>query len=163
MPEKQQEEGQQHASAIIAADIMLVRRHFSQLKGSEASFADAFYTRLFEIAPELRSMFPADLAGQGRKLMTTLAFAIGALDRPDVLAPAVRELGTRHVGYGVTEAHFQPVATALLETLSGGVGSDFEPHGRTAWTKAVTALAGLMAEGMALATPGQDHHHHTTT
>lgn len=151
MPEKQQEAGQQHAGAIVSSDIMLVRSQFRQLKGGEASFADAFYTRLFEVAPELRPMFPADLAGQGRKLMTTLAFAIGALDRPDVLAPAVRELGTRHVGYGVTEAHFQPVGTALLDTLSDRLGSDFELSGRAAWTKAVTALAGLMAEGMTLA------------
>lgn len=150
MPEKQQASGQQHAGAIVSADIMLVRSHFSQLKGSEASFANAFYARLFEIAPELRPMFPADLAGQGRKLMTTLAFAIGALDRPEVLAPAVRELGTRHVGYGVTEAHFQPVGTALLDTLSDRLGSDFEPSGRAAWNKAVTALAGMMAAGMAL-------------
>ena len=151
MPGKQQEADRAHVDAATSADITLVRSQFSQLKGAEASFADAFYTRLFEIAPELRPMFPADLAGQGRKLMTTLAFAIGALDRPDVLAPTVRELGIRHVAYGVTEAHFQPVGTALLDTLSGRLGNDFEPHGRAAWTKAVTALAGLMAEGMALA------------
>ncbi len=151
MPSHQQAAGETEASATSAADITLVRSQFSQLKGVEASFADAFYARLFEIAPEVRPMFPADLAGQGRKLMTTLAFAVGALDRPDVLAPAVRELGTRHASYGVTEAHFQPVATALLETLSDRLGSDFEPRGRAAWTRAVTALAGLMAEGMALA------------
>ena len=153
MPRNQQEPSDGYGAAASSADIMLVRAQFSQLKGSEAGITDAFYTRLFEIAPELRPMFPADLAGQGRKLMTTLAFAIGALDRPDVLAPAVRELGTRHVGYGVTEAHFQPVAIALLETLSVRLGSDFEPRGRAAWTKAMAALAGLMAEGMALANP----------
>lgn len=154
MPANQQDASNEHDNAIKSAEIRLVRAQFGRLKGSEASFADAFYTRLFQIAPELRPMFPADLAGQGRKLMTTLAFAVGALDRPDVLAPAVRELGGRHAGYGVTEAHFQPVATALLESLSDRLGSEFGTGGRIAWTKAVTALAGLMAEGMAAAAPG---------
>ena len=153
MPGNQQDASNEHDTAIKSAEIRLVRTQFGRLKGCEASFADAFYTRLFQIAPELRPMFPADMAGQGRKLMTTLAFAVGALDRPDILAPAVRELGGRHVGYGMTEAHFEPVGRALLETLSGKLGTGFEPLGRAAWTKAVTALAGLMIEGMALAKP----------
>lgn len=129
-------------------DILTIRAHVALLKGQEEAFAADFYARLFEIAPQVRAMFRHDMAEQGRKLMTVLAFAVGALDRPDVLAPAVRRLGAQHAGYGVEMAHFQPVGAALLHTLAKWLGPGFDDAARAAWTRAITALAGLMAEGL---------------
>jgi nitric oxide dioxygenase len=129
--------------------ISLIRRQLADLKGNEAPFAAAFYARLFLLAPAVRAMFPDDLSEQGAKLMKVLAFAVGALDRPETLAPAVHALGARHVGYGATEAQFAPVAEALLDTLAAALGAEFDAGARTAWTAAITALARLMAAGMA--------------
>jgi len=61
----------------------------------------AFYDRLFTLAPELRSMFKGDLESQQRKLMDTLAFAIGNLKNPTILSGTLSSLAKRHVDYGV--------------------------------------------------------------
>lgn len=133
--------------------ITLIRSHAARLKGIENDFAAAFYARLFQIAPQLRAMFPADLAQQRIKLMTAIVFAVNALDRPETLAPALHGLGARHAGYGVTPAHFAPVAQALTDTLAAALGRSFDAAAQAAWGAALAALAALMAEGMQAAAP----------
>ncbi|MGE5148514.1 MAG: globin domain-containing protein, partial [Rhodospirillaceae bacterium] len=54
-------------------------------------------------------------------------------------------LGERHKGYGVTADHYAPVGAALLWTLEKGLGADFTPETKEAWTAAYTALAGVMS------------------
>ena len=56
----------------------------------------------------------------------------------------VQDLGKRHKGYGVTAAHYAPVGAALLWTLEKGLGPDFTPDVKAAWTETYTALAGVM-------------------
>ena len=46
-----------------------------------------------------------------------LATAVSNLHRLDTILPAVRDLGSRHRGYGVTTEHYAPVGAALLWTL----------------------------------------------
>ena len=128
--------------------IALIRSQLALTKGAEDAFAAAFYRKLFEIAPEVRVLFPADLSEQGRKLMVVLTFAVGALDRGDVLVPAVQALGARHKAYGVKNAHFAPVGGALLDTLAGALGDGFTPEALAAWTQAYGLVAGWMAEGL---------------
>jgi len=106
--------------------------------------ADMFYDRLFEIAPEVRSMFPQDMAEQKKKLMAMLGTAVGGLNKLDAILPAVKALGQRHKGYGVTAAHYAPVGAALLWTLEKGLGPDFTPEVKAAWTETYTTLAGAM-------------------
>lgn len=137
-------------TATITPDqIALIRSHGARIKGIETAFAQAFYARLFQIAPELRPMFPAAMAEQRQKLMVALTFAINALDRPEALAPALHQLGARHAAYGVTVAHFEPVAQALTDTLAAALGAAFDAGARQAWQAALATLAGLMAAGMA--------------
>jgi nitric oxide dioxygenase len=50
----------------------------------------------------------------------------------------------RHAGYGVTAAHYDTVATALLWTLGQGLGDAFTPEVETAWVAAYTLLATTM-------------------
>lgn len=131
--------------------IALIRRQFAATRGMEAAFAAAFYARLFQIDPGLRSLFPHDLSDQGGKLMKTLSFAVAALDRPEVLQPAVFALGQRHAAYGVTADMAAPVGAALLDTLAVALGDGFTPEARDAWTAAYAALVGMMADGLASA------------
>ncbi|MCA9969198.1 MAG: hypothetical protein KC425_03230 [Anaerolineales bacterium] len=76
--------------------------------------------------------------------MTTLSFAVAGLHKPDRIVPAVRQLGSRHVGYGVQPHHYQTVGAALLWTLAQGLGSQFTPEVEAAWTAAYTLLADTM-------------------
>lgn len=81
--------------------------------------AGLFYTRLFELAPDVREMFPEDLSDQGRKLSATLSVAISSLRNWDELAPVLASLARRHIAYGVQSWHYALVTQALLDTLKG--------------------------------------------
>src|SRR5262249_16994293 len=124
--------------------IALVQSSFKSIAPMAAKAADLFYERLFEIAPQVRTMFPADLSGQKVKLVAMLATAVNNLHQLDAIIPAVRDPGRRHHGYGVTAAHYAPVGAALLWTLEEGLGSAFTPDVRVAWTEAYSTLAGAM-------------------
>jgi hemoglobin-like flavoprotein len=127
--------------------IQLVQESFEQVKPIANVAADLFYGRLFEIDPSLRPLFKSDLSEQKHSLMTTLAFAVAGLKRPETILPAVRQLGARHAGYGVQEQHYQTVGAALLWTLGQGLGDQFTPEVEEAWTAVYTLLAQTMQAG----------------
>jgi hemoglobin-like flavoprotein len=125
--------------------VQLVQSSFKKVVPIAATAADLFYTRLFEIAPETRTMFPTDLTEQKGKLMAMLGTAVTNLHQLDTILPAVKALGQRHKGYGVTAEQYAPVGAALLWTLEKGLGPDFTPEVKAAWTETYTALAGVMS------------------
>ena len=124
--------------------VELVQTSFQKVVPIAGTAADLFYDRLFEIAPETSAMFPADITEQKKKLIAMLATAVTNLHKLDTILPAVKELGQRHKGYGVTAGHYAPVGAALLWTLEKGLGPDFTPEVKAAWTETYTALAGVM-------------------
>jgi hemoglobin-like flavoprotein len=87
-------------------EVILVQASFARLVPMQDAAADLFYGRLFAIAPSLRELFPSDLRDQKRKLMQMIATAVGGLNSLDKIIPAVKALGARHSGYGVTGAHY---------------------------------------------------------
>ena len=132
---------------LTANDIALVRASFAKVLPIKAAAADLFYSRLFEIAPKLRPMFPKDLKEQKAKLMAMIAAAVGGLHDLATLVPHVKALGARHSGYGVTVAHYAIVGDALMWTLERGLGDEYTPEVRSAWAKVYGVLAGTMQAG----------------
>jgi hemoglobin-like flavoprotein len=124
--------------------IDLVQSSFKKVVPIAGTAADLFYDRLFEIAPEVRPLFPQDMKDQKVKLIAMLGTAVANLHKLETILPAVKALGERHRGYGVTAAHYAPVGAALLWTLEKGLGDDFTPDVKAAWTETYTALAGVM-------------------
>ncbi len=131
---------------MTSAEIHLVKDSFRQIVPIADQAAALFYARLFELDPALRHLFRGDMREQGRKLMTMIAVAVQSLERIDTLVPAVRQLGARHAGYGVTEDHYATVGAALLWTLEKGLGPAFTPAVRDAWTSTYSLLANTMIE-----------------
>ena len=129
----------------------LVRESFAQVTPSAPAAAALFDDRRFVLDPALRPLFKGDMAEQGRKLMSMIGVAVANLGKLDVIVPAVRDLGRRHAGYGVQQAHYDTVATALVWTLEQGLGDDFTPATRQAWVEAYTILAGTMQQAAATA------------
>jgi hemoglobin-like flavoprotein len=126
--------------------IELVQASFELVRPMADQAAEIFYRRLFEIAPQYRLLFKHDMKKQGAMLMSTLGLAVGSLKNLEAILPAVRSLGQRHAGYGVTAAHYQPVAEAFLWTLEYALGDAFTPELKEAWVEAYTTLAGVMIE-----------------
>ncbi len=133
---------------LTPTQIVLVQKSFAQVAPIAATAADLFYARLFETAPQLRAMFPDDLSEQKKQLMAMLGTVVAGLDRLDRLMPAVRALGQRHKGYGVTAEDFYPVGSALLWTLEQGLGAAFTVETKDAWVTAYGVLSREMIEAM---------------
>jgi nitric oxide dioxygenase len=124
--------------------IGLVQQSFAKVGPISEQAAVLFYDRLFEIAPQVKAMFPADMREQRKKLMATLAVVVGGLtDLPSVL-PAASALAKRHVGYGAKAEHYPVVGSALLWTLEKGLGEGWTPEVAEAWTAAYATLSGFM-------------------
>ena len=113
--------------------------------------AELFYAKLFELDPSLKALFKGDIKAQGARLMTMIGVAVANLDRPEILMPVLKGLGTRHGGYGVKDHHYDTVAAALLDALQRGLGDAFTPQVKAAWIVVYGVLAGTMK---AAAMPG---------
>ena len=127
--------------------INLVQSSFAEVRPMATTAASLFYQRLFALDPTLRPMFKGDLPHQGRMLMAMLTAAVNGLALLDTLVPVLRQLGARHVTYGVREPHYETVGTALLWTLEQGLGARFTPEVREAWASAYELLAHVMQMG----------------
>ncbi len=126
----------------------IVRRTWALIVPDGDAAARLFYGRLFAIAPEVEPLFATtDAAAQRRKLLAALAAAVAGLDTPDRLIPVLADLGRRHVGYGVEDAHYDIVGAALLWTLERGLGDAWNEAVAEAWTAAYGLVAGVMRDG----------------
>lgn len=126
--------------------IALVQGSFKKVAPIAETAADIFYARLFEIAPQVRPLFPEDMSDQKMKLMQMLAVAVNGLTKLEEILPAVQDLGRRHSGYDVTPEHYDFVGAALLFALGKGLGDDFTPEVEEAWTETYGALASVMID-----------------
>ncbi|WP_258105725.1 globin family protein [Marinoscillum sp. MHG1-6] len=138
---KKKEEG-----PISSKQKELVQSTFAQVAPIAETAADIFYNKLFELDPALKPLFKGDIKDQGKKLMTMLAAAVKGLDDLGSLVPVVQDLGKRHVGYGVTDEHYDTVAAALLYTLETGLGDNWNDEVKDAWVAVYTVLATTMKD-----------------
>ncbi len=129
--------------------IKRVQDSFAKVRPIAGTAADLFYGRLFEIAPQVRALFPEDMAEQKQKLMAMLGLAVANLAHPETVVPALQNLGRKHVAYGTQAAHYEPVGAALLWTLEQGLGPDFTPEVREAWTETYALVARVMQQAAA--------------
>jgi len=128
----------------------LVRSSWALVRPIQEEAARLFYGRLFETDPSTRHLFAhSDMDKQGRMLMQTINIAVSSLDRLEQILPAIEDLGRRHAGYGVTEAHYASVGGALLWTLGQGLGEAFTPEAEEAWAETYWTLATIMKGAMA--------------
>lgn len=133
--------------------ITMVQESFTKVEPIADKAADIFYDRLFETTPEVRKMFPADMTAQKESLMQTITVAVNNLHQVETIVDTVKELGAKHVGYGVKNEHYDSVGSALLYTLEAGLGDDWNDELKEAWTATYTLVADTMKEGAASVPP----------
>ncbi len=130
-----------------AEEINLVQSSFTELRPKTLVVAEHFYQRLFTLDPSLRPLFKGDMTHQGRMLMSMLNASVNGLSNLGALMPVVRQLGARHVAYGVRDEHYATVGSALLWALEKTLGDKFTPQLLHAWTTAYELLADVMQFG----------------
>jgi hemoglobin-like flavoprotein len=131
-------------STMTPDQVKLVQQSFAKVAPISETAAMLFYDRLFEVAPKVKAMFPADMTEQRRKLMATLAAVVNGLGNLESVLPAASALAKRHVSYGARAEHYPVVGAALLWTLEKGLGDGWTPEVAEAWTAAYGTLSGFM-------------------
>lgn len=129
---------------LTQRDIAIVQRDWEKIELIADQAGTLLYDKLFALAPDVRRLFPADLAAQKTKLIRMLGSAIYGLSQLDLLMPIVQHLGRKHVHFGVRNEDYETLAVALLWTLKRGLGSQFGPENEAAWTKVYAVLSDAM-------------------
>lgn len=107
-----------------------------------------FYTDLFK-SQDIKSLFTdVDMEKQAKALLDMLSAAVTGLDNPEELIPTLRELGARHVEYGVLSEHYDIVGAALINTLKLCV-ENFDEDMNLAWQEAYAIIRDEMLIGAA--------------
>jgi hemoglobin-like flavoprotein len=131
--------------------IRVVKQCFAQLVPDEDSaletfFGEIFYSRLFDLAPQLRLVFTNDISRQSQKLLEVLHHVVQHLEQPNTQQLA--ELGSKHrLEYKVQDNHYTLVGEALIWTLEATLQEDFDPELRDAWLAAYCLMAHAMTKG----------------
>ncbi len=120
---------------LTERQIRLVQFSFEKLTENIDQSAALFYDHLFHLDPSLKAMFKGDMRQQGRKLMQTLLVAVNGLDDFSMVSSSIRELGKRHVNYGVQANHYDLVGVALLKMVEQGMGNEHTSEISGAWTQ----------------------------
>lgn len=136
---------------MTPTQIQLVRQTWTRVLPIQREAGNVFYDRLFTLDPDIRRLFRRDIAAQGAMLMAALNGVVMSLDRMERVLPMARELAIRHLAWGVEARHYDTVGEALLWTLAQGLGDEFTPPVREAWSAAYRMLADAMT---AAAYPG---------
>jgi len=82
---------------VTPEQVEIVQQSFAKVAPISEQAAVLFYDRLFEIAPSVKAMFPADVTEQRKKLMATLAVVVNGLGNLEAVLPAASALAKRHV------------------------------------------------------------------
>ncbi len=132
---------------LTRGQVDLVQRSFAQVAPVAEQAGALFYDKLFERDPTISQLFHVDMAAQSRRLMQMIGDAVALLDQPGTLDRALAELGRRHAGYGVRDAHYATVGGALLDTLASALGDSFTPPMREAWSALYAHVTRTMQAG----------------
>ena len=127
-----------------------IRASWTALSMDPDSLTQTFYAELFRLAPEVKPLFGhSDMRSQRRKLAAAIGTVVHHADNLAPVVPVLHEMGSRHVRYGATEAHYDVVGQALIHAIGTVLGASFTDAVRDAWVLAYTAVASTMLAGAA--------------
>ncbi|MFF3890569.1 globin domain-containing protein [Streptomyces sp. NPDC001914] len=131
-------------------DPEILRSSFAVVERRAEFAVKYFYSHLFRHNPQLRALFPADLAQdmerQRDRLFAALTFVMDNLENPD-LPRYLRSLGRDHRKYLTRPEHYAAVGESLLAAFAVVSGSAWSAEAEKAWTAAYGSIARSMLEG----------------
>lgn len=131
----------------LQGEPMTTAASLARLSESMEAVTKEIYSGIFARLPETRVLFPEDLGSQREKLWHALRLAVEGLREPEKLAPVLRDLGRRHVGYGVVPEHYDLLGEVLLEVLERHDPDPWTDDLRRAWKRAYAFVMGAMRRG----------------
>jgi nitric oxide dioxygenase len=125
--------------------INLIKSSWSQVKDHTA-VGNLFYTRLFELAPETKSLFSVTVDTQSDKLGIMLGYIVNRLDKLDDIIDEVAKLARQHAAYGVRPEHYELGGGIFLWCLEKLFAERWNEELRQAWTDCYGTLTNAMID-----------------
>src|SRR5215211_2899509 len=121
-----------------AATIEIARQSCAAVADRPVTLAETFYSHLFDLAPEVRGMFPADMSTQHDRMSRTLVDAVRDADDPAAVERLLHRMGAAHArNHAVAPEHYPYVGRALVRAVrdlspqwSSSVGAAWVQIGR---------------------------------
>lgn len=132
-------------------DVKQLRESFALLAPNAEALIEGFYALLFERYPAVKPLFAeTSPKKQRQKLIGSLITIVENLEDLDKLVPYLQRLGGRHVGYGTQPAHYEAVASCLLDAMAEMAGPEvWTQELATCWSDALQLVATVMLQGAA--------------
>ena len=136
----------------MALNVTLLRESFDLVLEREPNLTSRFYDNLFSRHPQVKPMFHrSPRATQEKMLADALVAVIDHLEDAPWLVEKLGAMGIKHIEYGVTPEMYPWVGDALLATLAGVAGSDWNDELAREWGAAYGAITSLMLDGAKIA------------
>lgn len=101
-----------------AATIEIARQSCAAVADRPVVLAETFYSHLFDLAPEVRGMFPADMSMQHERMSRTLVDAVRDADDPAAVERLLHRMGAAHArNHAVAPEHYPYVGRALVRAV----------------------------------------------
>ncbi|MCK4743225.1 MAG: PAS domain-containing protein [Sulfuriflexus sp.] len=132
----------------LGLDVELLESSFDALAPNANKLAKRFYEELFARYPAVKPMFANTTpAKQQKKLVAALVLVVKSLRKPDALVEVLKNLGGTHQGYGAEPAHYEAVASTMLDVMEEFAGDLWTDEVHAAWQKALETIATTMLTG----------------
>lgn len=135
----------------MSLDVELLRKTFERAKhenGGATALGMRFYARLFDKYPSVRPLFKTPPEEQHKKLLASVAAIVGAVEKPEILAPYLHAMGIRHLKYKTENSHYAAVAENLVAVLSEHLSKEGEwtEEMKNTWEAALETVSKIMTE-----------------
>ncbi len=109
-----------------------------------AAFVRIFYEHLFEKNPEIRPLFPINMAKQARKLLLTISVVVKHLDREAELQQLALHLRDVHSHIRIDEGHIEMFLVSLAHAFQQVHGCAFPNQDWRNLRRAIFSLCSAM-------------------
>lgn len=141
-------------------DLALIQRledSFRLLAPRGPELVDRLFAHLFARSPDLRPMFPTDLAAVKKRVLAAIVLIVQNLRRPEQLTAPLRDMGERHVAYGAQLEHYPIVRDTLIGVMKDMSGAAWSAPLTADWTAALNLVVSTMLEGHRAALASVEH------
>ncbi|MDD2677629.1 MAG: globin domain-containing protein [Methylacidiphilaceae bacterium] len=133
----------------MSINTALIQQSSAAIQKLGTKVTEHFYDYMFTHYPEVRSLFPADMTEQQRRLFQSLLLITSNVDKTDVLLPYLHQLGVKHIRYDVRPEQYPIVGKCLLATLKHFLGSAWSQEMAESWIGAYNLASTVCIEAAA--------------
>lgn len=125
----------------------LIIKSWKTIMQNPNKFSDTFYTKLFELDPNMKYLFKNDLKVQRIKFVDSINYLARRMEDLEETTNKMKKLGLKHKGYMVKEGHYPIFGDALIYSFEHHLGEEFDDKSKTAWIKLYDSVAEFMIKG----------------